>query len=120
MNALEEAVGRVGVNDDELPLTLWKSVMDLSSRAKTFVNQGEFVLIIEEMAEQVTRLAGAVEVNARAGPVCSDENLGIRVTGTQPLLGNQAKEQARAGLPFDMTVGRHDAIADNNGCLRRG
>ena len=115
MNALEEVVGRVGANDDELPLTLWESVMDLSSRAKMFVNQKEFVLIIEEMAEQVTLLAGAVEVNARAGPVCSDENLGIRVTGTQPLLWNQANEQARIGLPFNMPVGRHDAIDDKKG-----
>jgi len=115
VNALEEAVGRVGVNDNELPLTLWESVMYLSSRTKTFVNQEEFVLIIEEMSEQVTLLAGAVEVNARAGPVCSDENLGIRFTGTQPLLGNQANEQARIGLPFDMPVGRHGAIDDKNG-----
>jgi len=115
VNALEEVVGRVGANDDELPLTLWESVMDLSSRAKMFVNQKEFVLIIEEMAEQVTLLAGAVEVNARAGPVCSDENLGIRVTGTQPLLWNQANEQARIGLPFNMPVGRHDAIDDKKG-----
>jgi len=115
VNALKEAVGRVGVNDDDLPLTLWESIMDLSSRVKTFVNQEEFVLIIEEMAEQVTLLAGAVELNARAGPVCSDENLGIRAAGTQPLLENQAIEQARIGLPFDMSVGRHGATDNKNG-----
>jgi len=66
VNALEEAVGRVGANDDELPLTLWESIMELSSHANTLVNHEELVLIIEEMSEQVTHLVGAVEVNARA------------------------------------------------------
>ena len=52
VNTLEEAVGRVGAND-ELPLTLWESVMELSSHAKTLVNHEEFTLIIDEMPEQV-------------------------------------------------------------------
>jgi len=60
------------------------------------------------MSEQVTRLAGTIEVNARAVAVC-------RATGSQPLLGNQAKVQARTGLPHDMTVTQHGAIDDKNG-----
>jgi len=41
--------------------------------------------------------------------------MGIRVTRSQPLLGNQAKVQARTGLPYDMTVGQHDTIDAKNG-----
>ena len=117
LNALEEAIGRVGANDNEPPLTLWESVMELSSHAKTLVNHEEYILIIDEMSEQVTHLAGAIEVNAGAGAVCSNENMGIRVTGSQPLLGNQAKVQARTGLPFDMIVGLHDANGLSQVCL---
>jgi len=99
INVLEEAVGRVGAKD-ELPLTLWERVMELSSHAKTLVNHEEFTLIIDEMSEQVTHLAGAIEVNARAGAVYSNEDRGIRVTGSQPLLVNQAKVQTRTGHPY--------------------
>jgi len=47
--------------------------MELSSHAITLVNHEEFALIIDEMSEQVTSLARAIEVNARAGAVCSNE-----------------------------------------------
>jgi len=104
VNVLEEVVGKVCTNE-ELSLTLWESIVDLTNGAKGLVTHEEFKEIITAMIETVAKLAKSVDANTEM-VMGYDKTKGIRVSGSEALVTQDNDYERRANV-YDRAFENH-------------